>query len=272
MTETPRIPHPDARHDQPRRSSGTGRASDIEPWALLLCAAERWATFSTPSTIARHFGACGRIGVVGLGTGTIAAYPRKGQSLTYYEIDAAVKRIAEDPQYFTYLTNCRNVHEVDYKIKMGDARLTLAGEPDNAFDLLVIDAFSSDSIPIHLITREAMELYLTKLAPGGFLVVHVSNRHLDLPPVVAAAAQQLRLVARLCDDEDESEVGKSASTWAVLVQNKGDLRPAADLRRLETDDSSARSADLDRRLLEHRQRHELELAARMAAHMAAAGA
>ena len=165
----------------------------------------------------------GRIGVVGLGTGTIAAYPRKGQSLTYYEIDAAVRRIAEDPHYFTYLANCRDVHEVDYQVKMGDARLTLAGEPDNAFDLLVIDAFSSDSIPIHLITREAMELYRKKLAPGGFLVVHVSNRHLDLPPVVAAAARELRLVALLCDDEDESEIGKSASTWAVLVQNKEDL-------------------------------------------------
>ena len=97
-----------------------------------------------------------------------------------------MQRIAEDPRYFTYLTNCRDKSGVAYRVKLGDARLTLAGEPDNQFDLLMIDAFSSDAIPIHLITREAVEMYFQKLAPGGLLVVHVSNRHLRLEPVLAA--------------------------------------------------------------------------------------
>ncbi len=167
----------------------------------------------------RAFFRHGRIGVVGLGTGSVAAYARRGQTLTYFEIDAAVRRIAQDPKYFTYLTNCK----VSPRICMGDARLTLAREPDGQFDVLLIDAFSSDAIPIHLITREAVEMYLQKLAPHGLLMVHVSNRHLRLEPVVAGSAAALGVVARLRDDCDEAAAGKSSSTWTVLARTPADL-------------------------------------------------
>ena len=158
----------------------------------------------------------GHIGVVGLGTGSVAAYAQPGQTLTYFEIDAAVRRISQDPEYFTYLTDCR----VAPQIRMGDARLTLAREPDGQFDVLLIDAFSSDAIPIHLITREAVEMYFQKLAPHGLLMVHLSNRHLRLAPVVAGAAAALGVVARLRDDDDETAAGKSASMWAVLARSR----------------------------------------------------
>ena len=106
---------------------------------------------------------------------------------------------------------------------MGDARLTLAREPDGQFDVLLIDAFSSDAIPIHLITYEAVEMYFQKLAPHGLLMVHLSNRHLRLAPVVAGTAAALGVVARLRDDDDETAIGKSTSTWAVLARTPEDL-------------------------------------------------
>lgn len=161
----------------------------------------------------------GHIGVVGLGTGSVAAYARPGQTITYFEIDAAVRRIAQDPKYFTYLTNCR----VKPEIRMGDARLTLAREPPGRFDVLLIDAFSSDAIPIHLITREALEMYIRALAPHGLLMVHLSNRHLRLAPVVAGAAAALHVVARLRDDDKKRWPVKSRSTWAVLARTDDDL-------------------------------------------------
>jgi hypothetical protein len=162
----------------------------------------------------------GHIGVVGLGTGTVASYAQPGQSLTYFEIDAAVRRIAKDPAYFTYISKCK----VEPQIRMGDARLTLAQEPDGQFDLLLIDAFSSDAIPIHLLTREAVEMYFQKLAPDGLLMIHLSNRHLALEPVVAGVAEALGVVARVrSDDDEEAEIGKSSSTWAVLANKSEDL-------------------------------------------------
>ncbi len=102
--------------------------------------------------------------------------------------------------------------------------LTLADEPDGQFDLLVIDAFSSDAIPVHLLTREAVEMYFQKLAPGGLLMVHLSNRHLRLGPVVGGTAAELGVVARVRDDEDEeSDTGKTSSEWAVLAKTPEDL-------------------------------------------------
>jgi hypothetical protein len=162
----------------------------------------------------------GHIGVVGLGTGSVAAYAQPGQTLTYFEIDAAVRRISLDPDYFTYLTNCR----VSPQIRMGDARLTLKDEQyNNEFDVLLIDAFSSDAIPIHLITREAVEMYFDKLAPHGLLMIHLSNRHLKLAPIVAGTADALGVTARMRDDDDERAVGKTSSQWAVLAREPEDL-------------------------------------------------
>ena len=189
----------------------------------------------------------GHIGVVGLGTGTIAAYAKPGQSLTYFEIDAAVREISQNPEYFTYLSNCK----VKPQIRMGDARLTLANEPDGQFDLLVIDAFSSDAIPVHLLTYEAVKMYFQKLAPGGLLMVHLSNRHLRLGPVVAGTADEMQVVARRRDDDDEDlDPGKTTSDWAVLTlsaENLGRLKDNDDWEplkrkpglRLWTDDYSS---------------------------------
>ena len=197
--------HADARFDHARRTEPRSRR---RPRSLDLLPSQRTGGRRVRGPGTREaFLHHGHIGVVGLGTGTIAAYAQAGQSLTYFEIDAAVRQISQDPKYFTYLTNCK----VEPKIRMGDARLTLAHEPDGQFDLLVIDAFSSDAIPVHLLTYEAIEMYFRKLAPGGLLMVHLSNRHLRLGPVVAGTAAELGVVARVRDDEDETHAGKTTS-------------------------------------------------------------
>jgi hypothetical protein len=138
-------------------------------------------------------GAQGRtLGVVGLGSGAHACNGTRADRWTYYEIDAVVARIATDPKLFTFLPTCAP----ETRIVMGDARLTLADEPAAKFDYLLIDAFSSDSIPVHLLTREAVTLYMSKLKPDGLLVIHISNRHLALQPVVAALAQETGLAVK----------------------------------------------------------------------------
>ncbi len=121
----------------------------------------------------------GRFGVVGLGAGAMACYARKGETWRFYEIDPVVVEIARSPK-FTYLSKC----QPNADIVIGDARLTVAKEPDESFDLLVIDAFSSDAVPMHLLTREALLLYISKLKPEGVGVLHISNRHLDLEGVL----------------------------------------------------------------------------------------
>jgi spermidine synthase len=123
------------------------------------------------------------IGVVGLGTGSMAAYARAGDRLRFFEIDPLVARIAADPKHFSYVSACARGR---VEITLGDARLTLARTPER-FDVLLIDAFSSDSVPAHLLTVEAMRLYLSRLAPGGVLVLHLSNRNLDLMHPAQAA-------------------------------------------------------------------------------------
>ena len=117
-----------------------------------------------------------RVAVVGLGTGTLACYAKKGDTWTFYEIDQSIVDIATDRRYFTFKTVCAP----DAKIILGDARLTLEDAANGAYDLIIVDAFSSDAIPIHLLTREAMATYLSKLAPHGMIVMHISNRHLEL--------------------------------------------------------------------------------------------
>ncbi len=168
---------------------------------------------------AREKGDLEEIGVVGLGTGTIAAYGEPGQRITYFEIDPAVVRIARDPRLFRYLTDSKA--EID--IQLGDARLTLAQLTDRRFDLLFVDAFSSDAIPVHLLTREALQLYLDRLSGDGILAVHISNRHLELEPVLGNLAKDLGLAALVCDDDDEGEKGKYGSTWVALARQYDDL-------------------------------------------------
>ena len=132
------------------------------------------------------------VGIVGLGAGDLACYAKPGETWTFHEIDPAVERIARDPRYFHFLERCGN----DPKVVLGDARLTLHDVPDGHYDVLVIDAFSSDSIPLHLLTREALALYRSKLASDGALLFHISNRYLDLAPVLATLAKDAGMPAR----------------------------------------------------------------------------
>ncbi len=157
------------------------------------------------------------VGVVGLGTGTLAAYGQPGRTITFFEIDPAVVAIAANPKLFTYLADCQG-RDGHVEIVLGDARLQLAKQPPGRFDLLLIDAFSSDSIPLHLLTRQAIDIYLHCLQPEGLLAVHISNRHLDLEPVLANLAADAGLTALVCDDDDESAEGKYRSTWVVLAR------------------------------------------------------
>ena len=122
--------------------------------------------------------------MIGLGAGTLACASEPGEDWKFFEIDQSMVDTARDPKYFTYIQKC----EPDLKPVIGDARLTFAKEPDGIYDLIIVDAYSSDAIPIHLATEEAMEIYKQKLAPQGAVVMHVSNRHLELSSVVVGIA------------------------------------------------------------------------------------
>ena len=156
-----------------------------------------------------------RVGVIGLGTGTIAAYGRLGDYYRFYEINPLVSRIsyAGPSGQFTFLSDCR----CQVQVSMGDARLSLEREPPQHFDVLAVDAFSSDSIPVHLLTREAMQLYFRHLQPDGILAVHISNRYLDLQPVIAGETRATGHIARLVDTKDDNFEEVFGSTWALVT-------------------------------------------------------
>jgi len=162
-----------------------------------------------------------RVAVVGLGTGTTAVYARAGESWTFYEIDPGIERIARDTAYFTYLADA----PAPVRVVLGDARLQLARDSAARYDLVLLDAFSSDAIPVHLVTREALDVYLSRLAPGGLIAFHVSNRYLNLEPVVGALARDRGLVARVGQGprDRRSSLYESNSTWIVLGRRTGDL-------------------------------------------------
>ena len=159
------------------------------------------------------FGDQARIGIVGLGAGTLACYARPSERWTFYEIDPVVAQIAFDPAKFTFLSRCLP----DAPVVLGDARLTLAQAPANSADLLVIDAFSSDSVPMHLLTREAFDTYRRHIGPEGLLLVHISNRYLDLEPVVAAASAAGGWQSAIRSySPDRNDDNYSGSVWVAL--------------------------------------------------------
>ena len=166
--------------------------------------------------------------MVGLGTGSVSCYARPGQKLTYYEIDPKVKALVADTnKYFTYVTDARE-RGADVEIVLGDARLKLEEHTDRKYKLLLLDAFSSDAIPIHLLTKEAVELYLDRLTDDGILAVHISNKFVNLEPVVGRIAEKLGLTGLLMNDSwiDETHnhpPGKTQSSWAVLAKNPARL-------------------------------------------------
>jgi uncharacterized membrane protein len=164
----------------------------------------------------RLFGIRARLGVVGLGTGTLACYRRPGQAWRFFEIDPAVLELSRNGT-FTYVRDCAP----DAEVVLGDARLELARLPGASLDLLAVDAFSSDAIPLHLMTDEAMGVYLNALSPKGILLVHISNRYIDLEPVLAAIARQRGLMAVLRDDEPDAGSATlfTSSTWVAIARD-----------------------------------------------------
>ena len=174
-------------------------------------------------TSRERIGALHKIAVVGLGTGTLACYAHDDQEWTFYEIDPAVKRIALDGRWFTFVRDCAPAA----KIVLGDARLSLVNAPTAAYDLIILDAYSSDAIPVHLITREALALYREKLAPGGAIAFHISNLYFDLAPVVSALAADAGMVTRRMHDSPiapaDDSLGKWASEWMAVARDTADF-------------------------------------------------
>ncbi len=160
-----------------------------------------------------------QVAAVGLGAGSVACYFNAGQACTFYEIDPEVEHIARDPKYFTYLQDC----PADVKVVLGDARLSLQSAPDNRFGLMILDAYSSDTVPLHLITREALALYLQKSMPTGVLAFHITNRHLDLEPVLAILAKDAGVYSLCRTDfvtaEENARTGAGTAWWLVMTRN-----------------------------------------------------
>ena len=168
------------------------------------------------------------VAIVGLGTGTLASYAEPAQRFTFYEIDPSVKQLATDSRLFTYLQECRG----DYDIVLGDARIEIAKAPDAQFGIIVLDAFTSDCIPAHLLTREALELYSRKLKHDGLMVYHISNRYVNLEPMLGKLAQEAGMVCLSRRDSkvspEELESGKTPSSYLVMAHKDRDTGKLAE--------------------------------------------
>ena len=174
------------------------------------------------------FGERARVGVVGLGAGTLACYRQPGQAWTFYEIDPAVVTYSESGT-FTFLSECAP----DAPIIIGDARLKLAEAPRESLEVLVVDAFSSDAIPIHLVTSDAVRVYRDVLTPGGLLLVHISNRHIDLAPVFSALVNEQGLAAAIRHDPGDPDKYLTQSAWIAISADSDVLARLTDDGRWE---------------------------------------
>jgi hypothetical protein len=164
----------------------------------------------------------GTYGVVGLGAGSLVAYSRPGERWVFYEIDPVIARVAQNPRFYTYLRDARGQTDV----VLGDARLSLQRSPEK-FDALLLDAYSSDAVPVHLLTREAFRVYLDRLKPTGVLSLHISNKHLDLEPVVHELCRDAGLQSvRMRDmpiEPAERTRGKAPSDWVIAYRREQDV-------------------------------------------------
>jgi hypothetical protein len=218
----------------------------LSPWNAVLAAGTRQAfdMRQEPLTYYHRTGPVGamvketfrkfdspHIAMVGLGSGSAACYAMPGLPFTFFEIDPAVLNIVDKPKpsdplkaakQFTYLADAR-ARGSKLEIVLGDARLKLEEQTDRQYPLLLVDAFSSDAIPVHLLTKQAVSLYKERLAPGGLLALHISNKYVDLEPVVAAIAKDVGLVGRAFHDRNEKYSGKTNSSWVVLARTEEDL-------------------------------------------------
>ena len=160
------------------------------------------------------------VAATGLGAGTIGTYSLPGQQWDFYDIDPAIVRIASEPSYFTFISDCTRG---SYRMILGDARLRLREAPAGKYGLLIMDAFSSDSVPAHLLTTEAMDLYLSKLSADGMLAFHISNRYLNLEPLLSGLSKRAGISAFIRRDQERSLVGKYPSVWVVMARNDAAL-------------------------------------------------
>ena len=169
----------------------------------------------------RLYGAAARIGVVGLGTGTLACYSAPGQRWTFFEIDPAMVKIATDRGGFTFMSRCGR----DARIVLGDARLSLSKQRPGSFDLLAVDAFSSDAVPMHLLTQEALAVYGRALQPKGLLMMHISNRYLDLEPVLAAGARKGGWHSAVYSHRADARfLNDHPSVWVAMTRDPGTMQ------------------------------------------------
>jgi hypothetical protein len=177
-----------------------------------------------------------RVAVIGVGAGTLTCASEPGETWKFFEIDQTMVDTARDPKYFSYIRNC----EPDVKPVIGDARLTFAKEPDGVYDLIIVDAYSSDAIPIHLATEEAMKIYKSKLAPQGAVVMHISNRHLELESVVVGIADANDLKSWVYDEDSGRDDDYIFSTDVVVS-----ARDEADVGTLASSDKWAETEPTD---------------------------
>ena len=160
------------------------------------------------------------VAATGLGSGTLGTYSLPGQQWDFYDIDPAIVRIASEPSYFTFISDCT---KASHQMILGDARLRLREAPAGKYGLLIMDAFSSDSVPAHLLTTEAMDLYLGKLSSDGMLAFHISNRYLNLEPLLSGLSKRAGLSAFIRRDPERALVGKYPSVWVVMARNDAAL-------------------------------------------------
>jgi hypothetical protein len=236
--------HGSTLHGAQRIRDEEGNAvADISPATYYYEGSPMARTVLTRREVLREQGRKGRYGVIGLGTGSLACHAEKDETWRMFEIDPLMVEIASGDENFTFLENCMP----DPDIQIGDARLTLTKEADASFDLLIVDAFSSDAVPVHLMTSEALTLYLSKLTPDGIALLHISNRYLDLDAVLGATAATVPGIHGylLSDDVADGSYAQSTSTVALFAKSEAALEPYKTLAEMKPLDATKMRAWTD---------------------------
>ncbi|MBX9726194.1 MAG: fused MFS/spermidine synthase, partial [Rickettsiales bacterium] len=182
------------------------------------------AYYASMSEVFRHRAVVGNrpIAVTGLGIGTLKCLAKKQQKIDLYEINPMSQQLAEDARFFTYMRDCPG----DTRVLLGDGRIRMAQQPSGYYGVIIMDAFSSDAIPSHLLTKEALTIYFDKLAPSGILLFHTSNRHVDLWPLLAAQAKALDVTAYgKFFEVSKDEPLRISSYWVMMAKSPDTLAP-----------------------------------------------
>ena len=214
-------------HGAQRIFDGKGRpVDDTVPTTYYYPESPMGQTIAKRREVLAAQGKKGHYGIVGLGTGSSACHKQEGESWKFFEIDPTVIRLSSNPKNFTFISKC----QPDIDIAIGDARLTIAKEPDASFDLFIIDAFTSDAIPVHMLTLEAVKLFLDKLKPDGVVLLHTSNRYLDLDGVLASTLRLLPegtagIVVHDLQSDRMRHPAQSSSTVVIFAKSEAALQP-----------------------------------------------